>query len=475
MSLPSTGRGARRPTCTNGSPPATGRTPRWKHPRRRIPADRERPEDTRPVRQLRASRRQTRIRRRRRSPCRSPSRPSRRTGRSSGGPATGRSTRSPPTSPVSCHGTPGNAPTRCRRTSHGPTSTSAPENIQSCQAIFNLEPSYATLFAWRVITGGMQRPVRGIIDGTRPGCSTWCADTGNLLVVFVSFTADHDMADAITCTKPGMTFTRRHTQHKAGSSWGQGAIFTGIVPAALGGERSRRPVHCRLARPHHRDRSTIVYEVTNPGDGGARRRRRSRHPHRRFGRRPGHGHPVRRPRSDVGRARVAVDDRRRRPTVMVPRPAATTTSRSSSTRTRTAPTSTPSPAPRSKPRRPIRSSTGTTSTSAPPPPTRGWRWPSRSSPAPTSSYHSDADAALVVGGLTDAFNGPIYSAEAVTGLDPNIGDLCGRSTRRRGAALMAFFASDPDVVVAGDGGPAPRPPRRHLPAGLGRIRSTGPR
>ena len=42
---------------------------------------------------------------------------------------------------------------------------------------------------------------------------------------------------------------------------------------------------------------------------------------------------------------------------------------------------------------------------------------------PNWVFHSDANAALVVGGEFDAFNGPITSAEAVTGLNPNIGDL----------------------------------------------------
>jgi len=132
------------------------------------------------------------------------------------------------------------------------------DDIQSAQACLVVE-SAETEAGWRILGYDLAAALSAVTPaGTLAFDNT--PRPGSLVAVLVGVTATTDVIDSVTVT--GADFTRAVVQHKTGSSWGQGAVFTAVAPLDLVADSWNVVV----THPAVESISAVVYEVAAPAD-----------------------------------------------------------------------------------------------------------------------------------------------------------------------------------------------------------------
>ena len=133
-----------------------------------------------------------------------------------------------------------------------------------------IEPTYPLQFRWQTLGVTIRAPATTLSPTNFIAHPIYPSMAGNLLVVFVGATADHDFTDDITVGRAdgGVTFSRVVDRPKTGASWAQGGIWTATVSTGhirdgFGELEVRWPGHTIKSC------SIIVYEVEKAAGVGA--------------------------------------------------------------------------------------------------------------------------------------------------------------------------------------------------------------
>lgn len=147
-----------------------------------------------------------------------------------------------------------------------------PDDYQSCQACVVVSPRMPDSFGWHVLAYYAHALDPSLAVPTIPPLShssTIRYGRNSVLVVFVAAFAAPNVTGGITVTSStGLTFTRTHTQIPDSVGHGQGVVFTAKTPA-LAAPLDPAPTVTVAWDATLEGVSYLIYEVTNGGSVGA--------------------------------------------------------------------------------------------------------------------------------------------------------------------------------------------------------------